>query len=296
MNHPAPAPQGFGGIKNDDRVLVLGAGGWLGRTFLDLCRDVPDKQVLAIAANERSEAINGRLWRISSWSEQLVAIFEPTVVVNFAFLTRERQMEPNYEHVNRQLTDRFIWAMQLPKVRCAITHSSGAAVTDPDSPYGKLKSAEERLARQSVRPEQSLMIGRIFSLSGAFVRRPRDYAFSDFVLQAARGHVHIGAEQPVFRRYTDASDFLSVLTNHALQGRSELIESGGAMVEMQELAEEIVDVVNPDARISRSAARSDEPLTYASDNHSWAHACDRLAFTPRNLAEQIALTARGLLR
>jgi len=239
--------------------------------------------------------VNGRQWPISAWNEELVKAFAPTVVLNFAFLTRERQFDPGYVEINTKLTDQLLWSMQLPHVRCGVTLSSGAVVTEPDSPYGGLKSAEERLFRASAGPSQGVMIGRVFSLSGPFVRRPHAYAFSDFILQAAEGTVHINADQPVFRRYTDAADYLTVLATHALMGRSGCIESGGIIVEMQELAEEVVAVVNPHARILRPDLRSQEPLSYASTNVSWTQACEALGFQPLDLTQQVVQTSRGLL-
>jgi len=108
--------------------------------------------------------------------------------------------------------------------------------------------------------------------------------------------VVIQAGHPVFRRYVGASDALQVAVRSALEGWSGTIETGGPLVEMAELAERIVARVNPAATISRAEADGLPAQTYASDDATWQQACDRLAFVPMDLDQQIDETARVLVR
>ncbi len=66
------------------------------------------------------------------------------------------------------------------------------------------------------------------------------------------------------------------------------------MVEMQELAEQIRNVVNPAATIDRPPMRTKEPAIYASDDRSWQLACEATSSTPKGLSEQIAYTAMNI--
>jgi nucleoside-diphosphate-sugar epimerase len=275
-------------LAGGDRLLVLGAGGWFGQTLLDMV----DGQlpVLAVASTARESLIE--------WDTDAVTRFQPTVVANFAFLTRERLATEGLERftsVNEELTGRYLHALALPSVRAGLTVSSGAAVTEPDVPYGRLKAQEEKACLALATSGRAVMVARAYSVSGPFVRRPRDYAFSDIILQAAEGQVTISADRPVFRRYVSARDLLDVALALAIRGESGVVESGGPLVEMGELADRVVARVNPAAGVERVPQASDEPSIYASDDVTWSEACRRLSFEPMDLDQQVDAVAEGLL-
>lgn len=274
-------------LRQTDRVLVLGASGWFGQTFLDLLPETAT--TLAVASSDRG--------RFVSWDEKNVREFAPTVVANFAFLTRERiatDGEECFRAVNAELTRRFLWAAELPSVRGALTVSSGAAVTEPDRPYGEMKLAEERAANELASTSRAVVVARAYSVSGAHVRRPRDYAFSDLIVQARSGVVRVNADRPVMRRYVSASDFLGVCSQLMLAGQSDVVDSGGELIEMGDLARRVVQAVRPDAVIERPPLVSDEPSTYASDNTTWVAACEQLRHMPMDLDAQIRDVDRQL--
>jgi fermentation-respiration switch protein FrsA (DUF1100 family) len=127
------------------------------------------------------------------------------------------------------------------------------------------------------------------------VRRPHAYAFSDLILQARTGQIRIAADRPVYRRYVDVGDYLNVCLTRGLQGWSGIIDSGGPMVEMQELGEQIRAIVNPAATIHRPPISTTEPSIYASDDSTWQLACAATSSTPRSLPEQIAYTSEHLM-
>ena len=85
-------------LAADDRLLVLGGGGWFGRTLLHLVgSSVP---VHATASSTRRG--------LETWDLARIRDFAPTVVANFAFLTRERisvEGTQEFNRINRQLTD-----------------------------------------------------------------------------------------------------------------------------------------------------------------------------------------------
>lgn len=279
-------------LRLSDRILVLGAGGWFGSTLLDLlARVVPASRVLAVASSVRQHDVAGVRWELQQFDRATVAAFTPTVVVNFAALTRERVAIDGVEiftATNRDLTAKFLQAAGLPSVRAALTVSSGAAVAQPDHPYGRLKAEEETAALGLVTKSRAVVVARAYSLSGPFVRRPHDYAFSDFVLQAKTGTIHIHATRPVYRRYIDVGEYLAVSLWHALDEWSGTIESGGELVEIGELARLVAGAANPPAQVVRPALISDEPAAYASDGASWAAACARTGFSAMSLATQIS--------
>lgn len=276
------------GLRRTDRIAVLGARGWLGRTLLSLL----PKDVSVLRTASSVDELH------CEWSWERVQEFAPTVVANFAFLTRERVSAEGVEaftEINSRLLDEFERTANLPSVRAVLTVSSGAAVTEPDQPYGALKVREEQMAADLSSAGRSSVILRAYSVSGPYVRRPRDYAFSDFILQAHEGRVSIAADHLVFRRYVSASDAVAVAVTSALAGWSGTIDTGGELVEMGELAHRVVSRVNPQATIERPDVDRSLVSTYASDDVSWRQACERLGYVPIDLDEQIGVTARGLL-
>ncbi len=281
------------GLRADDRVLVLGASGWFGRTFLDIVG--LRAAVLAVASTGHG--------RFCAWDVAEARDFAPTVVANFAFLTSERVAVEGFEEfvrINEMLTERLMTVASWPGVRAVITASSGAAVAFPldftTNPYGVLKQREHEAALSLATAQRSVVVARAWSVSGQHVRRPTDYAFSDFIMQASKGRVLVSASRPVYRRYISAEDFLRVCAWHVLQGWTGVIDSGGELIEMQPLAEKIAAVVNPVASVERAEMTSLEPSTYASDNDTWTRACKQMELHPLDLDGQIRVTATGLLR
>lgn len=275
-----------------DRVLLLGASGWFGRTFREL---VPEGiPVLPVAATRRD--------LYETWDLALVRNFDPTMVANFAFLTPERvQVEgmERFVNTNEALTERLLQAAELPHVRAVMTASSGAAKTRPlsmkSNPYGVLKLKEENALMSLASHRRNVVVARAWSVSGPYVRNPEAYAFSDFIVQASRGTVHVEASRPVIRRYVAADDFLSVCTDHLMRGWTGVIDSGGERIEMRPLAERIVSIVNPAATVTRSEWTSDVPSEYASDNITWEAACRRISFEAAGIDEQVRRAGPRLL-
>lgn len=275
-----------GELAESDRLLVLGGSGWFGRTALNVWRNVP---TMATASRARD--------RFVTWDMRAIRDFEPTVVLNFAFLTPDHESRlgtAQFEATNRSLIDQFSRCADLPSVRVVVTASSGAAIADPHGTYGRLKRFEEVRAGALQRATRSVVVARAYSMSGPLVGQPRAYALSDFVLQARTGSVRVRASRPVWRRYTDVGDFLRVCVQRGLAGWSGTIDSGGELVEMSELASRVVEVVNPRAEILRDPLESSADSVYASDDTSWRAACAATGYAPASLREQIAATDRGL--
>lgn len=276
------------GIKASDRVAVLGARGWFGSTLLT---QLPSGVSTFATA---SIPVKG----YGTWSLTELQDFAPTVVANFAFLTRERVESEGMEvftRTNEMLIEQFRQTAELPSVRAALTVSSGAAVTDPKSPYGGLKVLEEQTAASLPSPHRSVVTLRAYSVSGPEVRRPQAYAFSDFILQAHAGRVLIQAPHRVYRRYVSVHDALAVSLGSALLGWSGVIDTGGELIEMGDLAKRSVELVNPRAEIIRPRFDATVEQTYASDDVAWMTACARLGYVPLDLDDQIRVTAKGLL-
>jgi nucleoside-diphosphate-sugar epimerase len=211
------------------------------------------------------------------------------VVANFAFLTRSflANLDPAvFSDINSRLTRQFLYALDLPSVRVALTVSSGA-VLDPEDTYGQLKAFEEASTLSRASSTKTVVVARAYSVSGPYVRTPTAYAFSHFILQALDGSIRISADRPVYRRYTSVSDLLTVALLKAQQGWSGVLESGGDLVELETLAQVVRREVNPAAEVSRVPLATREPQVYASNNSIWQSACTTVGFKPQGLRSQV---------
>lgn len=281
-------------LVSTDRLLLLGAGGWFGTTLRSVLEGTRRPTSLCIASKARINVSTGSTWQLEAWDTEKVRKFSPTIVVNFAFLTKERvaiEGEAHYREVNERLMAQFAEAIALPEVRGILTTSSGAAVTEPEHPYGEMKLEEERLAIDAASAVCGSVVARTYSVSGPYVRRPLDYAFSSFVYQALRGRITITASGPVYRRYVDAAEYLSVCLTQALEGRSGVVESGGELVELGDLAGRVARCIGTDVAVDRVRQLIGPDQIYASDNSSWTAACEDLDFAPMPIEGQIERVA-----
>lgn len=292
-------------VRDHDRILILGASGWFGRSALSLVGPrITAERLMCVCSCDRSINARGMMYSGIAWDATAVMNFDPTIVLNFAFLTREKWGGPedhHYEAINRELIKRLALAAGLPHVRLALTLSSGAALVDHDgpslaeNPYGQLKREEEAVLRRSVRPDSAWVIARGWSFSGPEVLRPADYLFSDVILQASRGSIELRSDRRVFRRYVSVEDFLSACLLRGLSGWSGVVDSGGDLVESMELAQRVA-MYFQDVKIERSSAFNAEasPDFYASDNTSWNETLATTGVVADDLDLQISKTARGL--
>ena len=299
---------GFSALyRDDDRVLILGASGWFGRTALSLAGPQSSaERLMCICSRDKTFSARGRTFPGVTWNLGDVRDFDPTIVLNFAFLTREKWGGPadqHYEAINHELIKRLAMAAGLPKVRLALTLSSGAALIDhggpslAENPYGRLKRDEEAILRDSVRPDSAWVIARGWSFSGPEVLRPADYLFSDVILQASRGSIELRSDRQVWRRYVSVEDFLSACLVRGLSGWSGVVDSGGDLIESMELAQRVTKYFQ-DVKIERSPAFNAEapPDVYASDNSSWEETLASTGVVADDLDMQIRKTAQGLFQ
>ncbi|MCV7196608.1 NAD-dependent epimerase/dehydratase family protein [Mycobacterium angelicum] len=289
----------------DDRVLVTGASGWLGRTALDLIAPL-GLPTLALASRPRTVCIDDRQVELRVWDDREVAEFAPTVVLDCAFLTRDRVSDlplDEYVATNRTQTDRLVYATKLPGVRLSLTVSSGAAVHPQDAfdapiednPYGYLKREAEYCLQEAAANSGAVpVVLRAWSISGAHVQKPRGYALGSMIQDAAAGAIRIMARRPVFRRYVLADELVALGLAEGAVGPA-TIDSGGELVEMDELAARVAAVVRPDAVITRGEVDPRDADRYHSDGQDWETRCQRWGLASLPLDQQIEITARGVL-
>jgi nucleoside-diphosphate-sugar epimerase len=290
-------------MSNLERVVILGASGWIGRTACNWLSEL-DTQVLLFAASSRVENIRGADYQFEKFDLGKIRNFKPTTVIDAAFITRDKvgtHPPETYISANTALIEQGLELQRLATVENFIGLSSGAAVPHLKlessnlslDPYGFLKAFYEQRLLENTELRGKTTIGRIWSVSGNFVTKPSLFAFSSLIQQALSGHVEIQAKHRVWRRYVDLEDFIKVVTLSS-EGDSQVIDSGGRKVELEELAELIFAVLGLTPSIKRVLIPGSADDLYFSDESTWLNAATKTGIVPLTLEEQILKVAAAL--
>ena len=302
------------------RVLVTGASGWFGRTMVALLvaggRRTDEHGLMCVASRGRVETVAGvGDVPVRAWAHDEVVEFAPEVVINCAFLTRDKVEllgRDRYSEAVTRLSQRFLETVQLPSVSHVVSISSGASLTawgdaETDAranPYGFRKAVEERdlMAAASERGIGATVL-RAWAMSGPFVQRPRDYLFSSLVVQAlaARSRpgatIQVDSAAPVWRKFAAVDEALAVAIAVARRGGVTLVDTGGPLVEAGGLARRVIELLAPGATVQRPQARDgDVENRYFAEGDAYEAQCRDVGLSPSDLDDQILRTAALLSR
>lgn len=290
------------------RILVTGAGGWLGRELTDLLldswgEDCRERLLLMATTSRTITLASGRSVQLHALDEQEVAEFAPTHIVHLAFLTRERigQMPiAKYVATNRELTQVARRLIELDTVRGFLFSSGGAALSDctgTDSDwYGRLKREDETIFPAAARAlGKACVTARVWSCSGANMQKVELFALGSLITQARSGApIEVRSDHPVFRRYVDVGEFLGLGLLALLHGESVVVDSAGERVEVGELAVRVAAAVAPGAAVERPEVNPAPVDDFTASPDTMAQLAERHRVEFAVLDEQISRTAAGI--
>lgn len=214
---PALAGVGAGRLaEGGRRIVVTGAGGWLGLASLemlaDLLGDAFAERVTCFGARPRMLRLRGGAEIAQRPLPELSQLPPaPSLVLHLAFITQGPAMTldaEGYVAANRALSATVRSALDRIGAEAVFQASSGAAhLADPaggpqsKALYGWLKREdEEAFADWARRRGARAVIGRVFNLSGPYINRRSTYALASFIADALAGRpVRVGAGTPVWR-------------------------------------------------------------------------------------------------
>ena len=291
-------------LRSDDRVLVTGAGGWFGRTAIAMTRK-SGLALLATGSKDQQIEIDGQGQSVQAQSLEIIAAFEPTVVIDTAFVTRERLPALGYKayvETNQRIIDQSLDIAALPSVRKYIGFSSGATMhlaghtsfSLEENPYAAQKRIyESRISEIAGALGCDISVARVWSVTGSYCTKPDSFAFTDLIAQAKLGLVEVKAKRPVYRRYCAIEDVLALaMLSNELRSHS-IFSTGGELIELGDLAKQVVELVNPNAEVRRqidSALASDD---YYSDSKDWGELLQAANLTKDSISDQVTRVADG---
>ena len=298
--------------ESDRRIVVTGAGGWLGMATLELLGDALgdafDSRVACFGSNARTlHLLDGR----SIGQRPLTAIAQlssiPTILLHLAFLTKDRAEamdEPAYRAANLALDQLVLDALEPIGADAIFIASSGAAVRADDPAaapamrlYGGLKRDQEaRFADWAEQHHKRAVIARIFNISGPHINKHGSYALAAFILDALAGRpIAIDAPHRVVRGYVAIRELMSLVLAMLLDETAGVtrFDSGGDPLEMHDIAHVIADLLGP-VPITRPPLDSTKSDHYVGDAAAYRALLRSNAIDPVPFARQVIETAEFL--
>jgi nucleoside-diphosphate-sugar epimerase len=317
MNPAAPYPcfTGLGAERLREgpwRVVVVGAGGWLGLATLEMLHGLlgPDfrRRVACFGSGARTLSLRGG---VDVDQQPLAALArlppEPSLVLHLAFLTQEKAKampEDAYVAANRAISNEVLGALDPIGAQGVFVASSGAvySVGQPGAErskqlYGSLKREDEdRFAAWGVDRGAHVVIARVFNVSGPYINKRSSYALACFIADALAGRpIAIRAARPVYRSYVAISELMSVVAGALTGPAAEPIvfdTAGDDVYEMAQIAQVVGNVLHHGRGIDRPALQDGDIDSYVGDGSTYARLRRLNRVTPIGFAEQVRETAR----
>ena len=291
-------------LRSDDRVLITGAAGWFGRTAIAMTRE-SGLELLATGSKDQQIEIDGKSQAVQAQSLDVISAFKPTVVIDTAFVTRERLPilgHKAYVETNQKLIDQSLAISALPSVRKYIGFSSGAtrhlaghtSFSLEENPYAAQKRIyESRISEIAANHQSDISVARVWSVTGSHCTKPQTFAFTDLIAQAKLGLIEIKAKHLVYRRYCALEDVLALAMLPSAPGGNPIFNTGGDLIELGDLAKIVVGLVNPNAEILRQIDPQLTPDDYHSDSKEWGELVQSAKVTNDSISDQITRVSGG---
>jgi len=306
-----------GDIRNalqadDRRIIITGAGGWLGLTLLDLLDKLLGdsflERVHCFGSSDRTlELVNGQKISQRPLEQMAKLVQRPSLLFHFAFLTKDRAEVMDHEaycNANRVVRKYVLNSLDQLGVETVFLASSGAAyrATDVSASeamrvYGSLKLEDELdFAKWAELSDRQLITARIFNISGPYINKISAYAMASFIADVLRGHpIVVKATRPVYRSYISAHELLSLALAAMLSAeqRSLSFDTGGQKLEMREFAAEVAATLG--GSVAAAPAMTDHvPDDYTGDAEVYDQLMAAYNINSVPLRQQISETASYL--
>ena len=291
------------------KVLITGATGWLGHSALQAIKkvlpNVKSEDLNLYASHERlhSDPTFG-LVQINDFASSKHKPKNIDLFIALALKTRDYSIkmdEEDYLAGNKDLIEKHIELMKATKPEKIILISSGVVSkylegSWPLDPYTEIKLLEEKLFNEFAKQAGSkLIILRLWGATGELMTEPLKYAIGDLIYQAeTTNQIVIKSNREVFRRYTDATQIFQVLIRGLQNNFSGTLNSGGATVEIESLAQLIVNYYQKSIEIVRNLETGSTPDLYIPTDSEFDNLAKSVGVNLLSLEDQIALTIKSV--
>jgi hypothetical protein len=262
-------------------------------------------ELLATGSKDQQIEIDGKSQAVQAQSLEVISAFKPTVVIDTAFVTRERLPilgHKTYIETNQKLIAQSLEVAALPSVRKYIGFSSGAtkhlaghtSFSLEENPYAAQKRIyESKISEIATGLQSNISVARVWSVTGSYCTKPQTFAFTDLIAQAKLGLIEIKATHLVYRRYCPIEDVLALAMLPSSPGSNPIFDTGGDLIELRNLAQLIIEHVNPNSKILRQIDPELPSDDYHSDSKDWDGFLQSADLARDSISNQITRVSRG---
>jgi hypothetical protein len=137
----------------------------------------------------------------------------------------------------------------------------------------------------------------MWAASGADMTEPEKYGIGNLLIQSkTSSSIFIESQKRVFRRYADASQQLEICIRLAIQGSNETLNSGGALLEIRDLANIIISKYSPGKNLIHKINEKLNPDDYFWPGQTFEEHAKRVNVDLYDVEEQIELTYISVAR
>jgi nucleoside-diphosphate-sugar epimerase len=293
------------------RVIVTGAGGWLGMATLEMLHgllgEAFHRRVVCFGARARTLTLRGGVEIAQSPLEAMGDLPpQPSLLLHLAFLTQEKAntMSPEaFAAANWGISLMVMGAMNRIGVQAVFLASSGAVylADNKRAPrskriYGGLKMEDEdRFTGWAENAGARLVIARIFNLAGPYINKRSSYALACFIADAlAERPIEVTATHRVYRSYVAIEEMMSVVLGALTAEGSGAVTfdtAGAAAPELEGVAHAVADTLSPRLKVRRAALTRDATDRYVGDATNYNALRDMFRVRTVDFEEQIRQTA-----
>jgi UDP-glucuronate decarboxylase len=290
--------------EDDRRIIITGAGGWLGLATLDLLGaalgDQLAKRVCAFGSTTRMLRLaDGTPLLQRPLADMAWLPHAPSIVLHTAFLTKDRAEamdEAQYRAANAVIRDTVLGALGPIGAQSVFVASSGAAAKADDprpamALYGAMKREDEAaFAQWAQDTDNRAVIARLYALAGPRINKPQNYAIASFCQDALSGRpIEVRAPREVIRAYVAIREVMSLAFSLLLDGQGVVrFDSGGTPLELAQVAA----LISPS--VARAPITQGPPDTYHGDGPAYAALLRENGITPVPLAQALRETLEDM--
>ena len=287
--------------------VISGATGFLGKELIKVLQSycIPKENLSLISTNESKIQINQQEFYTSTF-KSFDILSKIDIYFDFAFLSREKIHtlgSDKYYSENLNIINHSVELINKHKPKNVILSSSGVVyknnlgTSNNNIVYAELKLIQEKMISNACsRNDSNLTISRIFNLSGE-IDKVEVFALSEFVDCAKKNiGIKIKSKNEVTRRYCDTNQLLRLLLKLSEQNISQVFDTGGAKIEIRDLAKKVIFLLNSHSKIICDPIDDSQTVdNYFSNSSKFEMLVMKvLDEIPLDLDKQIMLTAKIL--
>lgn len=183
-----------------------------------------------------------------------------------------------------------------------VYENGGQKISSDNKLYAGMKrEQEEEIYHACSAVGSSLIIVRIFNISGFGINNSNNYAISEFIEKGINSQdISINSPYMVTRRYCDVSQLLNLTKTIAQHQKSIIFDSGGAVIELRELADRVIKLLDSNSKVLKntidinlsndnyfSVSKDYESLLYQYFNERSSQINDQILNTSRSLYPEL---------